>query len=87
MQKHSHYDFASTAILTQRNESHSSDVYTSLASRIAIAPLLKIAILSYYFTKNRPLKISEIEKINRQTLTKNELILPKSRSFQDGALI
>ena len=30
--------------------------------------------LSSYFTKKRPLKISEIEKINRQTTNKNALI-------------
>ena len=39
-------------------------------------------ILSYYFTKNRPSKIFKIEKINRQTIDKNGLILPKKRSFQ-----
>ena len=30
--------------------------------------------LSSYFTKKRPLKISEIEKINRQMISKNKLI-------------
>lgn len=34
-------------------------------------------LLSCYFTKIRPLKISEIEKINRQTTDKNMLILTK----------
>ena len=33
--------------------------------------------LSYYFTKNRPSKIFKIEKINRQTVYKNGLILTK----------
>lgn len=32
--------------------------------------------LSCYFTLNRPLKISKIEKINRQTTDKNTLIFP-----------
>ena len=30
--------------------------------------------LSYYFTKKRPFKIFKIEKINRQTTNKNEMI-------------
>jgi len=34
-------------------------------------------LLSYYFTKKRPSKIFKIEKINRQTHNKNELIFTK----------
>ena len=38
-------------------------------------------LLSYHFTKKRPLKICEIEKINRQMLNKNGLILTNEASF------
>ena len=34
----------------------------------------KQLLLSYYFTKNRPLKIFKIEKFNRQKVDKNTLI-------------
>ncbi len=43
-------------------------------------------ILSCYFTVNRPLKISKIEKINRQTTDKNTLIFPKKPSHLVGTL-
>ena len=38
--------------------------------------------LSCYFTKKRPSKIFKIEKINRQTLDKNVLILTNKSSLK-----
>ena len=48
---------------------------------------LKITFLSCYFTKKRPSKICEIEKINRQTPYKNGLILTKQTAFLVRTLI
>ena len=68
-----------TALLFEKKWLSLSDLSMKELRLFFIITLWQISslFLSYNFTKKRPSKICKIEKINRQTVYKNGLILTK----------
>ena len=68
-----------TALLFEKKWLSLSDLSIKELRLFIIIMLWQISslFLSYNFTKKRPSKICKIEKINRQTMYKNGLILTK----------